>query len=305
MGSEEGNLKSEWKEKVFQIFKEFMTRLAKLEELGAAGSKLLTGYQQGLEFLRQPPIDKTSKLIENIVKANETQRVKSYFEAGCINVHDSLQNMSKLCYIMLLEKKYCTEVRTSLLGLNDHIITAKGILNELEGLLEDVAGAIQTANECLAPLWDEDSGSGLDLQDTTDKLVSQDYMRMPFTHSCSALLACWLGTIRASFSLKNNVGLSMVRNLQISSGQYMVGQNSSPDEISTSSHLQGPEMTDLAALMGIIYTMVKQDYVMQERIVTSLNLKSLSGELESYSLMWSLRPFINDEIVHQAWRLIP
>ncbi|XP_031262228.1 uncharacterized protein LOC116120123 [Pistacia vera] len=231
MGSEEGNLKSEWKEKVFQIFKEFMTRLAKLEELGAAGSKLLTGYQQGLEFLRQPPIDKTSKLIENIVKANETQRVKSYFEAGCINVHDSLQNMSKL--------------RTSLLGLNDHIITAKGILNELEGLLEDVAGAIQTANECLAPLWDEDSGSGLDLQDTTDK------------------------------------------------------------EISTSSHLQGPEMTDLAALMGIIYTMVKQDYVMQERIVTSLNLKSLSVELESYSLMWSLRPFINDEIVHQAWRLIP
>ncbi|KAJ0097484.1 hypothetical protein Patl1_28412 [Pistacia atlantica] len=146
---------------------------------------------------------------------------------------------------MLQEKKYCPEVRTSLLGLNDHIITAEGILNELEGLLEDVAGAIQTANECLAPLWDEDSGSGLDLQDTTDKLRS------------------------------------------------------------TSSHLRGPEMTDFAALMGIIYSMVKQDYVMQERIVTSLNLKSLSGELEGYCVMWSLRPFINDEIVHQAWRLIP
>lgn len=108
-------------------------------------------------------------------------------------------------------------------------------------------------------------------------------------------------------------------------------------------------MTDFAALMGIVYSMVKQDYVMQvinfwytffhillwsnapkslaswcwtfwsfcnstidnfttllqERIVTTLNLKSLSGELESYCLMWSLRPFINDEIVHQAWRLIP
>lgn len=47
---------------------------------------------------------------------------------------------------------------------------AKGILNELEGLLEDVAGAIQTANECLAPLWDKDLDSGLDLQDTTDKV---------------------------------------------------------------------------------------------------------------------------------------
>ncbi|XP_044470230.1 uncharacterized protein LOC123199343 isoform X3 [Mangifera indica] len=230
MGSEESNLKSEWKDKVFQIFKEFMTRYAKLEEMGASGSKLLTAYQQGLEFLRRPPIDKTSKLIENIVKASETQRVKSYFEAGCINVHDSLQSMSKL--------------RTSLLGLNDHIIRAKGILNELESLLEDVAGAIQTANECLAPFWDKDGGSGLDLQDTTDK-------------------------------------------------------------ISTSCHRQGPEMTDFAALMGIIYGMVKQDCVMQERIITNLNLKSLSGELESYRLMWSLRPYINDEIVHQAWRLIP
>ncbi|XP_044470233.1 uncharacterized protein LOC123199343 isoform X5 [Mangifera indica] len=216
MGSEESNLKSEWKDKVFQIFKEFMTRYAKLEEMGASGSKLLTAYQQGLEFLRRPPIDKTSKLIENIVKASETQRVKSYFEAGCINVHDSLQSMSK----------------------------SKGILNELESLLEDVAGAIQTANECLAPFWDKDGGSGLDLQDTTDK-------------------------------------------------------------ISTSCHRQGPEMTDFAALMGIIYGMVKQDCVMQERIITNLNLKSLSGELESYRLMWSLRPYINDEIVHQAWRLIP
>ncbi|XP_044470231.1 uncharacterized protein LOC123199343 isoform X4 [Mangifera indica] len=225
MGSEESNLKSEWKDKVFQIFKEFMTRYAKLEEMGASGSKLLTAYQQGL--------------------ASETQRVKSYFEAGCINVHDSLQSMSKLCYIMLREKnKYWPEVRTSLLGLNDHIIRAKGILNELESLLEDVAGAIQTANECLAPFWDKDGGSGLDLQDTTDK-------------------------------------------------------------ISTSCHRQGPEMTDFAALMGIIYGMVKQDCVMQERIITNLNLKSLSGELESYRLMWSLRPYINDEIVHQAWRLIP
>ncbi|XP_044470235.1 uncharacterized protein LOC123199343 isoform X7 [Mangifera indica] len=196
MGSEESNLKSEWKDKVFQIFKEFMTRYAKLEEMGASGSKLLTAYQQGL--------------------ASETQRVKSYFEAGCINVHDSLQSMSK----------------------------SKGILNELESLLEDVAGAIQTANECLAPFWDKDGGSGLDLQDTTDK-------------------------------------------------------------ISTSCHRQGPEMTDFAALMGIIYGMVKQDCVMQERIITNLNLKSLSGELESYRLMWSLRPYINDEIVHQAWRLIP
>ncbi|KAL7221656.1 hypothetical protein ACSBR1_023586 [Camellia fascicularis] len=71
-----------------------------------------------------------------------------------------------------------------------------------------------------------------------------------------------------------------------------------------SSELQKPEVTDYAAMMGIIYSMVKLDYIMQEKIISSLNLKSLSGELESYSLMWSLRPFINDEIMHQAWRFI-
>ncbi|EEF33479.1 hypothetical protein RCOM_0187870 [Ricinus communis] len=56
------------------------------------------------------------------------------------------------------------------------------------------------------------------------------------------------------------------------------------EEMSPSA-LQESEVTDYAALMGIIYNMVKQDYVMQERIVTSLNLKSLPGELESYCLM--------------------
>ncbi|GJY71869.1 hypothetical protein Tco_0475572 [Tanacetum coccineum] len=42
----------------------------------------------------------------------------------------------------------------------------------------------------------------------------------------------------------------------------------------------------------------------EEKIVSALNLKTSSGELESYCLMWSLRPFVNDEIMHQAWRLI-
>lgn len=92
------------------------------------------------------------------------------------------------------------------------------------------------------------------------------------------------------------------------------------------------DVTDYAVLMGVIYSMVKQDYLMQvlkpdlpflsfvfvgvkfiyiphpllqERIVSALNLKSSSGELESYSLMWSLRPFINNDIMDHAWKLIP
>lgn len=59
-----------------------------------------------VEFLRRPPIDRTSELIENIVKSNETKRVKSYFESGCINVHDSVQNMSKCKYTSALNKHF-------------------------------------------------------------------------------------------------------------------------------------------------------------------------------------------------------
>ncbi|KAK3211077.1 hypothetical protein Dsin_015783 [Dipteronia sinensis] len=231
MGSEEDKLKFELKEETFVIFKDFMTRVTKLEELGVVGNRLLNGFHQGLEFLRRPPINAKSELIQNILKANETKRVKSYFEAGCLNIHDSVENMSKL--------------HTSLVGLNDHLNKAKSILNELECLLEDVAAAVQTANKCSSPLWDKDLSNGLDQQDNGDK------------------------------------------------------------DLSISSHLQEPEVTDFAALMGIIYSMVKHDYVMQERIVNSLNLTSSSGELESYCMMWSLRPFVNDEIMHQAWRLIP
>ena len=47
------------------------------------------------EFLRRPPINKTSELVEKIIKSNETKRVKSYVEAGCINSHDGTQNISK------------------------------------------------------------------------------------------------------------------------------------------------------------------------------------------------------------------
>ncbi|KAL5777627.1 hypothetical protein ACOSP7_010553 [Xanthoceras sorbifolium] len=231
MGSEEGKLKSESKDETFVIFKDFMTRVTKLEEFGVVGNRLLNGFQQGLEFLRRPPINAKSELIENILKANETKRVKLYFEAGCNNIHDNVENMSKL--------------RTSLVGLHDHLIKARSILNELECLLEGVSAAIQTANKCFLPLWEKDLSNGLDQQNTSEK------------------------------------------------------------DSSISSHLQEPEVTDFAALMGIIYSMVKRDYVMQERIVTSLNLESLSGELESYCMMWSLHPFINEEIMHQAWKLIP
>lgn len=46
-------------------------------------------------FLGRPPINKTSTLVESIIKAHGSKRVLSYVEAGCVNTHDSVRNVSK------------------------------------------------------------------------------------------------------------------------------------------------------------------------------------------------------------------
>ncbi|XP_050205431.1 uncharacterized protein LOC126655342 [Mercurialis annua] len=221
-------VKSEFQEKILQIFIDFSTRIAKIEELGAVGSRLLRGFHQGLEFLRRAPINTKAELMKRIIEANETERVKSYFAAGCINNQDRIQNLSKL--------------NTCLLGLHDHLTKAKSILNELENLLEDLTSTISSFNK--------------------------------------------------SLSLENEALCGKFEQATINQEER---SPSSPQELA---------MTDYAVLMGIIYSMVKQDYAMQEKVVMSLNLKSLSEEMESYCLMWSLRPFVNDEIMNQAWKLI-
>ncbi|XP_018813773.1 uncharacterized protein LOC108985801 isoform X2 [Juglans regia] len=232
METEEGMLNWESEEKIYQMYKDFLARVTKFEELVAVGDRFLTGFQQGLEYLRRYPIDRKSELVGEIFKTNETKRLRSYFEARCINIDDGVHNISKL--------------HTCHLGLRDHLSKAKDILSGLECLLEEVTAAMHNVNGTLSPFGYEDFGDGLNGQ--------------------------------ASCNKKEEVA---------------------------SSRLRRPEVTDFAALMGIIYSMVKQDYIMQEKIVSALNLKSSSGELESYCLMWSLRPFVNDEIMHQAWKLIP
>lgn len=63
-------------------------------------------------------------------------------------------------------------------------------------------------------------------------------------------------------------------------------------------------LIEVAMVMAAVCSMVKKDYAMQEKIISSLNLKSSTGELETYCLMWSLRPFIDDEIMQRAWKLV-
>jgi len=58
-------------------------------------------------------------------------------------------------------------------------------------------------------------------------------------------------------------------------------------------------------VMVIIRNMLKLDYMMQERIVSALSIKTPSLELQSYCLMWNLRPYIDDNVMHLAWKMCP
>ncbi|XAR64298.1 hypothetical protein NMG60_11024579 [Bertholletia excelsa] len=232
MESEECKMILAFDEKIFKIFSDFMTRVTQFEELVAVGSRLLDGFCQGLEFLRRPPINNTSDLVNQIIAANKTKRVLKYFEAGCKNAYEGMQNINKL--------------HTTKLGLLDHLSKAKSLVDELEGFVREVTGIIETANKSRLTFEDEAIGE----------------------EPCPGPTAFYKGE-------------------------------------AVPSGVQKPEITEYAVMMSIVYSMVKQDCIMQERIISSLGFKPSSGELETYSLMWSLRPYINDEIMHQAWKLIP
>ncbi|OIT01432.1 PREDICTED: uncharacterized protein LOC109229702 [Nicotiana attenuata] len=219
------------KERMFQTFSEFMIRITKFDELAEVGSRLLVGFQQGLEYMRRPSIAKNSGLVERIIRENETKRLSSYVEAGCLNAHDTLQNMSKL--------------HTCHLGLQDHVNKGKCVVDELACLLKDAEAVVQTMNCCLAQMGERNVDTGTDSSDTAHD---------------------------------EEEGLSV--------------------------DLLKHEVINIATMMAILYSMVQNDYTMQEKIVSSLNLTSSSGELESYSSMWSLRPYIDDEVMHKAWKLV-
>ncbi|KAH0892784.1 hypothetical protein HID58_055213, partial [Brassica napus] len=223
----EMEVRSEMKQNIYEIFKNFMTGITKLEELDNATNIFLLRFQQGLCLLKRSPIVTSSKLIENILKNNETRRLKSYVEAGCINIDDAARSTRDL--------------HTSLSGLSDHLIKAQSLLSDLERLTDDAALAIETATK-LSTQLDEESGDDL------RQVTSEENETVPFA--------------------------------------------------------QEPEVTEYATVIAVVYSMVKQNYVMQEKIVRSLSLKTSFDELDTYTLMWSLRPFVEDEIMNRAWKCI-
>nr|GLL17952.1 uncharacterized protein LOC109190702 [Ipomoea trifida] len=149
-----------------------------------------------------------------------------------------------------------------------NINKSKCLVDELACLLDDAAALVQSANNSLPCMLDRDTNSNLNSGATsTDRI-----------HYCSLEYFLLVG-------MRFNVTTVFTQ-----------------EEVP--SCVLKPEVTDIATMMAVIFAMVKKDYVMQEKIVSSLDLKSSSGELESYCLMWSLRPFVDDEIMQRAWKLV-
>ncbi|CAH8361214.1 unnamed protein product [Eruca vesicaria subsp. sativa] len=214
--------RSQLKLKVYYIFKEFMTRITKLEELDNAANTFLLRFQQGLCLLKRSPMVTSSNLIKNLIRNNETSRLKSYVESGCINMDDAAKSTEAL--------------HTCLSGLSDHLIKAQSLLSELERLTDEAALAMETATTHL----EEESGDELTCDEENETI--------PF-----------------------------------------------PQEL---------EVTEYTTVIAVVYSMVKQNYVMQEKIVRSLSLKTSFDELDTSTMMWSLRPFVEDEIMNRAWKCI-
>ncbi|MCL7035603.1 hypothetical protein MKW94_022461 [Papaver nudicaule] len=218
--------------KVYQIFSDFMMRVMKFEELVSVGSSFLAGLHQHLELLRRRPIHKTSDVVEGVIKANGTKRLKAYLKSGCINLDEGVQSVSKLIE--------CQK------GLQEHMSKVRGLLSEVEGLMTAVQGVLTSACE-----------------------------------------------YKFSFEGQHTAGGFVVRRAELEKEEM------------ESIHPRRPSASDYAAIMCSIYNMLKQDFIMQEKIIVSTEIcHPSSEELGSYTTMWTLRPYIKDEIISEAWKFV-
>ncbi|KAJ0963317.1 hypothetical protein J5N97_028439 [Dioscorea zingiberensis] len=216
--------------KAYKLFLEFMTRTAKLDELAGIGHRFLNEFYQQLERFRRPPLIETSNLVKDLVKANQTDRMKVYIEAGWKHIPFDVQSISKL--------HSCKQ------GLLDHVEKVKVLLDELECFMQDAICVMRTVDESISHFLDESSVDGI----TQYTLWFEEGETIPV-------------------------------------------------------HLQDCSILH-ATMMMVIYQMLKLDYVMQENIIKSLDFKASQMELESYCLMWDIRPYINDNVIRHAWSFV-
>ncbi|KAG5584193.1 hypothetical protein H5410_044627 [Solanum commersonii] len=319
------------KEKIFHTFSDFMLRITKFDELVEEGSRLLVGFQQGLaEYLRRQPIEKNSELVECIIRDNESKRLSSYIEAGCMNVHDSVQNMSKCKCFINLEFIYKRTANVLLRVLPVPTFEESTITSTSPVVVPPLLTYHRRPRPTLVP---DDSCHAPDPAPTADlppPSQPPDFKRyglvfflfITWVLFCTEVHTCHLGLqnhvneakvvvdelaclLKEAEAVVQSIScnLAQVGELNVDNSTNPLETCHDEAEASSVDPLEH-EITDIAIMMAVVYSMVKSDYTMQEKIVSSLNLTSPSGELESYSSMWSLRPYIDDEIMHKVWKFV-
>ncbi|XP_020590736.1 uncharacterized protein LOC110031719 isoform X2 [Phalaenopsis equestris] len=212
------------------IFTDFMTICAKHEELFDAGKGFLRGFYQALEILRRTLHSKSLSVVDKVIKANCTDKLNEYVEAGFTKHENAVQTIIKLHFCKV--------------GLEDHLMKAKVLLDELESLKHNAVGI---ATRALDGHFSNCISNSLDDTKTQQSCSVQEDAKE------SALLI---------------------------------------------------ELMSRVPLMSIIYGMLKLEFTMQEKIIKSLDLKASSSVLESYCLFWELRPDIDDNALHLAWKYV-
>uniref|UniRef100_A0A0A9DPZ1 DUF7795 domain-containing protein n=1 Tax=Arundo donax TaxID=35708 RepID=A0A0A9DPZ1_ARUDO len=104
-------------------------------------------------------------------------------------------------------------------------------------------------------------------------------------------------TLTASLSALKTSDSSSIDNKLNNESCFVEEEDESADQLDTD--------VSLVTMMVIVCKMLKLDYTMQEKIVRALSLKTPSSDLEGYCLMWELRPYVDDNAMHPAWKMCP
>ncbi|PVH62376.1 hypothetical protein PAHAL_3G278800 [Panicum hallii] len=119
------------------------------------------------------------------------------------------------------------------------------------------------------------------------RLHCQNISNINQLHSCEDGLKDHINKVSDSHSIKN----------KLTTESCIIGEDKSADQLDSD--------VLLVTVMVIVRNMLKLDYTMQEIIVGALSINMLPLELEGYCLMWDLRPYIDDDMMHLALEMCP
>ncbi|GAA0151004.1 hypothetical protein LIER_09820 [Lithospermum erythrorhizon] len=170
MGSDHEKQEFDPNEKSRQLYYSFMASVAKFDELATLGSRLIAGFQQGLDYIRRPSFKKTSKLVDQIVKENETMRLSAYIEAGGRNGNDGAESVSK----------------------------SKDIVDELEGFVHKITSEVQVATDNLYRLQLKD----IELNDMTSQEESLSGNQKRDAMDYAALIAIIYSMVKQDYTMQ-------------------------------------------------------------------------------------------------------